>query len=79
MRKRPLLFSENLRRQSRWGEIDYYLFDLLKRELQEKYFVGTGSEDDYWKEREYSRKTGYPFGGSFRRFIALCLLCGGEL
>ena len=47
-----------LRRQSRWGEIDYYLINLLKRELQEKYFVGTGSEDDYWKEQEYSLKPG---------------------
>ncbi len=56
--EKAIAFSENLRRQSRWGEIDYYLFDLLKRELQEKYFVGTGSEDDYWKEREYSLKPG---------------------
>ena len=36
--EKAIAFSENLRRQSRWGEIDYYLFDLLKRELQEKYF-----------------------------------------
>ena len=54
--EKAIAFSENLRRQSRWGEIDYYLINLLKRELQEKYFVGTGSEDDYWKEREYSLK-----------------------
>ena len=40
--EKAIAFSENLRRQSRWGEIDYYLLDLLKRELQEKYFVGTG-------------------------------------
>ena len=56
--EKAIAFSENLRRQSRWGEIDYYLIDLLKRELQEKYFVGTGSEDDYWKEQEYSLKPG---------------------
>ena len=56
--EKAIAFSENLRRQSRWGEIDYYLINLLKRELQEKYFVGTGSEDDYWKEREYSLKPG---------------------
>ena len=56
--EKAIAFSENLRRQSRWGEIDYYLINLLKQELQEKYFVGTGSEDDYWKEREYSLKPG---------------------
>ena len=56
--EKAIAFSENLRRQSRWGEIDYYLIDLLKRELQEKYFVGTGSEDDYWKEQEYFLKPG---------------------
>ena len=56
--EKAIAFSENLRRQSRWGEIDYYLINLLKRELQEKYFVGTGSEDDYWKEQEYSLKPG---------------------
>ena len=56
--EKAIAFSENLRRQRRWGEIDYYLIILLKQELQEKYFVGTGSEDDYWKEREYSLKPG---------------------
>ena len=56
--EKAIAFSENLRRQSRWGEIDYYLINLLKRELQEKYFVGTGSEDDYWKEQEYFLKPG---------------------
>ena len=55
---KAIAFSENLRRQSRWGEIDYYLLELLQRELQEKYFVMTGSGDDYWKEQEYSLKPG---------------------
>ena len=54
--EKAIAFSENLRRLSRWHEIDHYLLDLLKRELQEKYFVGTGREDDYWKEWEYSLK-----------------------
>ena len=56
--EKAIAFSENLRRQSRWGEIDYYLINLLKRELHEKYFVATGNEDDYWKEQEYSLKPG---------------------
>ena len=56
--EKAIAFSENLRRQSRWGEIDYYLMNLLKRELQEKYFVGTGSEDDHFWDREYSLKPG---------------------
>ena len=56
--EKAIAFSENLRRQSRWGEIDYYLINLLKRELHEKYFVVTGNEDDYWKEQEYSLKPG---------------------
>ena len=56
--EKAIAFSENLHRQSRWGEIDYYLLELLQRELQEKYFVVTGSEDDYWKEQEYSLKPG---------------------
>ena len=56
--EKAIAFSENLRRQSRWGEIDYYLLELLQRELQEKYFVVTGNEDDYWKEQEYSLKPG---------------------
>ena len=34
--EKAIAFSENLRRQSRWGEIDYHLLDMLKRELQEK-------------------------------------------
>ena len=58
MRKRPSPFSENLRRQSRWGEIDHHLLDMLKRELQEKYFVVTGNEDDHFWDREYSLKPG---------------------
>ena len=35
--EKAIAFSENLRRQSRWGEIDHHLLDMLKRELQEKY------------------------------------------
>ena len=58
MRKRAIAFSENLRRQSRWGEIDHHLLDMLKRELQEKYFVATGDEDDRFWDREYSLKPG---------------------
>ena len=42
--EQAIAFGENLRRLSRWGEIDYYLRGLLKRELQEKYFVVTGRE-----------------------------------
>ena len=53
-----IAFGENLRRLSRWGEIDYYLRGLLKRELQEKYFVVTGREDDHPWNREYSLKPG---------------------
>ena len=53
-----IAFSENLRRLSRWHEIDHYLLDLLKRELQEKYFVVTGREDDHPWNREYSLKPG---------------------
>ena len=34
--EQAIAFSENLRRQSRWGEIDHHLLDMLKRELQEK-------------------------------------------
>ena len=56
--EKAIAFSENLRRQSRWGEIDHHLLDMLKRELHEKYFVVTGNEDDYWKEQEYSLKPG---------------------
>lgn len=52
--EKAIAFSENLRRMSRWGEIDHYLLNMLKRELHEKYFVVTGNEDDYWKEQEYS-------------------------
>ena len=55
---KAIAFSENLRRLSRWGEIDHYLLDLLKRELQEKYFVVTGREDDHPWNREYSLKPG---------------------
>ena len=50
--------SENLRRQSRWGEIDHHLLDMLQRELQEKYFIVTGNEDDHFWDREYSLKPG---------------------
>ena len=50
--------SENLRRLSRWGEIDHYLSRVLERELQEKYFVVTGREDDHPWNREYSLKQG---------------------
>ena len=50
--------QRNLRRQSRWGEIDHHLLDMLKRELQEKYFVVTGHEDDHFWNREYSLKPG---------------------
>ncbi len=42
----------------RWGEIDHHLLDMLKRELQEKYFVATGDEDDRFWDREYSLKPG---------------------
>ena len=56
--EKAIAFSENLRRMSRWGEIDHYLLNMLKRELHEKYFVVTGNEDDYWKEQEYSLKPG---------------------
>ena len=56
--EKAIAFSENLRRQSRWGEIDHHLLNMLKRELQEKYFVGTGSEDDHFWDREYSLKPG---------------------
>ena len=56
--EKAIAFSENLRRLSRWHEIDHYLLDLLKRELQEKYFVGTGREDDHRWDREYSLKPG---------------------
>ena len=31
---------------------------MLKRELQEKYFVATGNEDDHFWDREYSLKPG---------------------
>ena len=56
--EKAIAFSENLRRQSRWGEIDHHLLDMLKRELQEKYFVATGDEDDRFWNREYSLKPG---------------------
>ena len=56
--EKAIAFSENLRRLSRWHEIDHYLLDLLKRELQEKYFVVTGNEDDHFWDREYSLKPG---------------------
>ena len=56
--EKAIAFSENLRRLSRWGEIDHYLLDLLKRELQEKYFAVTGREDDHPWNREYSLKPG---------------------
>ena len=56
--EKAIAFSENLRHMSRWGEIDHYLLNMLKRELHEKYFVVTGNEDDYWKEQEYSLKPG---------------------
>ena len=54
--EKAIAFSENLRRLSRWGEIDYHLLGLLERELQEKYFVVTGREDDHPWNREYSLK-----------------------
>ena len=56
--EKAIAFSENLRRQSRWGEIDHHLLDMLKRELQEKYFIVTGNEDDHFWDREYSLKPG---------------------
>ena len=56
--EKAIAFSENLRRQSRWGEIDHHLLDMLKRELQEKYFVVTDREDDHRWNREYSLKPG---------------------
>ena len=56
--EQAIAFSENLRRLSRWHEIDHYLLDLLKRELREKYFVVTGREDDHYWNREYSLKPG---------------------
>ncbi len=43
--EKAIAFSENLRRQSRWGEIDHHLLDMLQRELQEKYFIVTGNEE----------------------------------
>ena len=54
--EKAIAFSESLRRQSRWGEIDYYLQGMLERELEEKYFVVTGREDDHRWDREYSLK-----------------------
>lgn len=56
--EKAIAFSENLRRQSRWGEIDHHLLDMLQRELQEKYFIVTGNEDDHFWDREYSLKPG---------------------
>ncbi len=56
--EKAIAFSENLRRLSRWGAIDYYLLGLLERELQERYFVVTGREDDHFWNREYSLKPG---------------------
>lgn len=56
--EQAVAFSENLRRLSRWGEIDHYLSRVLERELQEKYFVVTGREDDHPWNREYSLKPG---------------------
>ena len=56
--EKAIAFSENLRRLSRWGEIDHYLRGVLERELQEKYFVVTGREDDHLWNREYSLKPG---------------------
>ena len=56
--EQAVAFSENLRRLSRWGEIDHYLRRVLERELQEKYFVVTGREDDHRWNREYSLKPG---------------------
>ena len=56
--EKAIAFSENLRRLSRWGEIDYYLRGLLEQELQEKYFVVTGREDDHRWNQEYSLKPG---------------------
>ena len=53
-----IAFCENLRRLSKWNRIDYYLLDMLKRELQEKYFIVTDSEDDHFWNREYSLKPG---------------------
>ena len=77
--EKAIAFSENLRRQSRWGEIDHHLLDMLKRELQEKYFVATGDEDDRFWDREYSLKTRYSCRAGPGATAALCLLCGGEL
>ena len=56
--EQAVAFSENLRRLSRWGEIDHYLRGVLERELQEKYFAVTGREDDHLWNREYSLKQG---------------------
>lgn len=56
--EQAVAFSENLRRLSRWGEIDHYLRGVLERELQEKYFAVTGREDDHLWNREYSLKPG---------------------
>ncbi len=60
--EKAIAFSENLRRQSRWGEIDHHLLDMLQRELQEKYFIVTGNEDDHFWDREYSLKPGIRAG-----------------
>ena len=56
--EKAIAFSENLRRQSRWGEIDHQLLEMLKRELQEKYFVVTGNEEDHFWDRAYSLNQG---------------------
>lgn len=43
--EKAIAFSENLRRQSRWGEIDHHLLDMLQRELShEKGAAALGQE-----------------------------------
>lgn len=51
-----IAFCENLRRHSRWGEIDYYIEKFFDQELQEKYFVVTGNEREYYTHRTYALK-----------------------
>ena len=78
-REKAIAFSENLRRQSRWGEIDHHLLDMLKRELQEKYFVVTGNEDDHFWIGSIPLKPDIRAEEVPEPLLRFCLLCGGEL
>ena len=79
MRKRPLLSAKTCAARAGGGEIDYYLLGLLEQELQEKYFVVTGREDDHFWNREYSLKPGIRAEQVPEPATAFRLLCGGEL